>query len=168
MKYFVELDGEKVVVEIRERGGRTYVVRDGEEVEVELASVRDSGSYSLLLGRQSVPVVASGPNDDLLLTLGAETWKASVADERDALLAEALGERGGRKGGGVLRSVMPGIVREVRAAKGDAVRKGQSLLILEAMKMQNEVRADAEGTVAEVHVAAGTAVAKGAPLLTIS
>ncbi|MCG3134613.1 MAG: hypothetical protein HMLKMBBP_01927 [Planctomycetes bacterium] len=167
MKYFVELDGEKTVVEILERDGRIFAVRDGEPVPVELVAIRDSGSWSLLIGTQSVPVVASGPNDELTLTLGAETWRASVADERDTLLAEALGERGGRKGGGVLRSVMPGIVREVRVAKGDAVAKGQPLLILEAMKMQNEVRADADGTVTELHVTAGTAVAKGAPLVTI-
>ena len=167
MRYHVELDGEKVVVELIERDGRTYVLRDGAEVPVELAAVRHSGSYSLLLGLESVPVVAGGPNDDLVLTLGAETWKASVIDEREALLAEALGEKAGRRGGGVLRSVMPGIVREVRVAKGDTVVKGQALLILEAMKMQNEIRAAADGTIADVHVTAGTAVAKGDPLVTI-
>ncbi len=166
MKYHVTLDGEKTVVEILERSGRTFVVVDGAEVPVELASVRD-GSYSLLLGTKSVPVVASGANTELTLTLGAETWKASVVDEREALLEEALGERA-RKGGGTLRSVMPGIVREIRVAKGDAVKKGQPLLILEAMKMQNEIRADADGVIADVHVAAGTAVAKGDSLVTIA
>lgn len=166
MKYHVTLDGEKTVVEILERAGRTFVVVDGAEVPVELASVRD-GSYSLLLGTKSVPVVASGANTELTLTLGAETWKASVVDEREALLEAALGERA-RKGGGTLRSVMPGIVRELRVAKGDAVKKGQPLLILEAMKMQNEIRADADGVIADVHVAAGTAVAKGDSLVTIT
>jgi biotin carboxyl carrier protein len=134
---------------------------------VELVPVRDTGSYSLLLGYRSIPVVAHGPNDELVLTLGAETWKARVEDEREALLAAALGDRG-RSGGGTLKAVMPGIVREVRVAAGDAVRKGQALLILEAMKMQNEIRADADGVVAELHVAAGTAVAKGTPLVTLS
>lgn len=166
MKYHVTLDGEKTVVEILERAGRTFVVLDGAEVPVELASVRD-GSYSLLLGTKSVPVVASGANTELTLTLGAETWKASVVDEREALLEEALGERA-RKGGGTLRSVMPGIVREIRVAKGDEVKKGQPLLILEAMKMQNEIRADADGVIADVHVTAGTAVAKGDSLVTIA
>jgi pyruvate carboxylase subunit B len=166
MKYRVTLDGEKTTVEIVDRAGRTFVVIDGAEVPVELASVRDSGSYSLLLGTKSVPVVASGANEDMTLTLGAETWHATVVDEREALLAEALGDRA-RKGGGILRSVMPGIVRELRVTKGDTVTKGQPLLILEAMKMQNEVRADAGGTVKALHVAAGAAVAKGDPLVTL-
>jgi len=167
VKYFVTLDGERVEVDLVERDGRTVVLRDGEEVPVDLAPVRDSGSYALLLGVQSVPVVASGPSDDLFLVVGSETWRASVVDEREALLAESLGAAGGRRGGGVVRSVMPGIVREVRVAPGDAVTKGQPLLILEAMKMQNEVRADADGTVSAVHVTAGTAVAKGDSLVTL-
>lgn len=166
MKYHVTLDGERFDVEIVERGGCTFVLRDGAEVPVEFADVRRSCAYSLLLGGRSIPVVASGPNDDLTLTLGAETWKASVVDEREALAEAALGDRGPRSGGTV-RSVMPGIVREVRVRAGDPVRRGQALLILEAMKMQNEVRADSDGTVAEVHVAAGTAVAKGDALITV-
>jgi len=166
MKYQVVVDGETVVVELVERDGKTFVVADGAETPVELNAVRD-GAYSLLLGRQSLPVVASGPNDDLTLTLGSETWRVSVQDEREALAAAAFGGKAGRKGGGVLRAVMPGIVREVLVQPGQDVARGAPLLILEAMKMQNEVRADADGRVAEVHVKAGTTVAKGDPLVTI-
>jgi biotin carboxyl carrier protein len=166
VRYRVTLDGETVDVDLVERGGRTFVVEGGVEVAADLVSVR-SGAYSLLLGTQSLPVVASGPNDDLLLTLGSETWRACVQDEREALAAAAMGAKAGRKGGGVLRAVMPGIVREVLVAHGAAVARGTPLLILEAMKMQNEVRADADGTVLDVHVRAGVAVAKGDPLVTL-
>jgi biotin carboxyl carrier protein len=166
MKYQVVVDGDTVAVELVERDGKTFVVADGAETSVELHVVRD-GAYSLLLGRQSLPVVASGPNDDLTLTLGSETWRASVQDEREALAAAAFGGKAGRKGGGVLRAVMPGIVREVLVQTGQDVARGAPLLILEAMKMQNEVRADADGRVAGVHVKAGTTVAKGDPLVTI-
>lgn len=167
MKYHVTLDGEQIVVDLIERDGRTFVLRDGAEVPVDLATVRKGSAYSLVMGTESVPVVACGPNGDVVLTLGSETWKATVEDERERLLAEALGDKGGRRGGGTVKAVMPGIVRELRVAPGDAVRKGQPLLILEAMKMQNEVRADADGTVAEVHVTVGTTVAKGAALVTL-
>lgn len=167
MKYRVTVDGESETVELVERAGRTFAVRDGAEVPVELVAVR-SGAYSLLVGFESLPVVASGPNDDLTLTLGSETWRATVQDEREALAAAALGDKAGRKGGGVLRAVMPGIVRELLVEPGRAVARGTPLLILEAMKMQNEVRADADGTVAAVHVKPGVAVAKGDPLVTLS
>jgi glutaconyl-CoA/methylmalonyl-CoA decarboxylase subunit gamma len=167
MRYFVTLDGEKVEVELHERDGRTFVVRGGAEVPVDFVPVGADGAYSLLLGTESRRIVVAGPSDDLLLTIASEVWKASVVDEREALLAEALGDKAGGAHGGVVRAVMPGIVREVRVAAGDAVAKGQPLLILEAMKMQNEVRSPAAGSVAVLHVAPGTAVAKGDTLVTL-
>jgi len=171
VRYHVELDGERFEIDLVEHAGRVHAVHPdlngGAETPVELAPVRDNGSFSLLVGRAQLPVVASGPNDDLTLVLGAETWQAVVMDEREALARAAEGGGGARQGGGTLRSVMPGIVREVRVAVGDAVERGRPLLILEAMKMENEIRADADGTVGAVHVTPGTAVAKGDPLITL-
>jgi biotin carboxyl carrier protein len=62
---------------------------------------------------------------------------------------------------------MPGIVREVRVRKGEEVRKGQALCILEAMKMQNEIRATRPGVVESAGVAAGDTVEAGAALVSI-
>ena len=171
MKYHVDVDGESLEIELIERGGDVYAVHpelnDGAETRVELTPVRNSGSFSLLVGVRQLPVVSSGPNSDLTLVLGAETWQCSVMDERESLARAAEGGGGGRASGGVLKSVMPGIVREVRVAVGDAVERGQPLLILEAMKMENEIRADMDGTVTALHVAPGVAVAKGDQLITL-
>jgi len=171
MRYHVRIDGTEVVVVLERRDGATYAVHPdlpGGAVPVELSPVRDSGSYSLLVGTTSLPVVAAGALDDLTLVTGDETWHVEVRDERERLALEAEGAGGGRAGGGLVRSVMPGIVRELRVAEGDRVEKGRALLILEAMKMENEIRADADGTVTAVHVSPGTAVAKGDPLVTLS
>ena len=62
---------------------------------------------------------------------------------------------------------MPGRVVDVRVAAGDVVEAGQPLVVLEAMKMQNEIQADRAGTVERVHVAAGQAVEGGDPLVEI-
>jgi biotin carboxyl carrier protein len=62
---------------------------------------------------------------------------------------------------------MPGIVREVLVAEGDEVAAKAPLLVLEAMKMQNEVRADRPGCVAKIHAGPGTTVAKGDALVTL-
>jgi biotin carboxyl carrier protein len=167
VKYLVTLDGETTTVELVERGGRTFVVTKDGEVAADLARVRN-GAWSLVLGGRSVPVVAASADGELTLTLDSETWRTSVLDEREALAAAALGGTAARRGGGVQRAVMPGIVREVLVAPGAEVVRGAPLLILEAMKMQNEVRADAPGRVAQVHVAAGIAVAKGDPLVTLA
>jgi len=62
---------------------------------------------------------------------------------------------------------MPSVVKELRVKVGDAVAAKQPLLVLEAMKMENETRADHTGHVTKVHVATGQAVEKGALLVTI-
>jgi biotin carboxyl carrier protein len=162
----VTVDGQTLEVDLVERAGRLFVIRDGTEIPVELAVVRN-GAASLLIGRQSVPVVASGPNEDLTLTLGSETWRCSVVDEREAQAAAALGAKGARHSSGVVRAVMPGIVREILVRPGQEVRRGDALLILEAMKMQNEVRAEVPGRVSEIHVLTSVAVAKGDALVTL-
>jgi glutaconyl-CoA/methylmalonyl-CoA decarboxylase subunit gamma len=79
-------------------------------------------------------------------------------------------ERTGSDAGGgqqVVKSPMPGRVVKVLVAKGDAVQAGQALVVLEAMKMENEVRALAAGTVVEVHVTAGAKVEGHAALVTL-
>ena len=67
-----------------------------------------------------------------------------------------------------MKSVMPGVVVELLSAEGDAVEKGQPLLILEAMKMQNEIEAPLAGVVKTIHVGEGEAVGNGAKLVTIA
>jgi 3-methylcrotonyl-CoA carboxylase alpha subunit len=67
---------------------------------------------------------------------------------------------------GSLRAPMPGLVKLVRAVKGEAVTKGQPLLILEAMKMEHTIAAPADGVVEDVLYGVGDQVTDGAPLLT--
>jgi 3-methylcrotonyl-CoA carboxylase alpha subunit len=71
-------------------------------------------------------------------------------------------------GGGVIKALMPGRIVRVLVSKGDAVRKGASLLVLEAMKMENEIQAPADGIVDEVYVESGQTVEGGAELLHIA
>jgi biotin carboxyl carrier protein len=84
---------------------------------------------------------------------------------RSAEQAKKSTTGGGEK---AVKSPMPGRVVKVLVAKGDSVAVGQGLVVLEAMKMENEVKARAAGTVAEVHVAAGATVEGGAKLVTLA
>ncbi len=70
-------------------------------------------------------------------------------------------------GGETVQSPMPGTILDVKVAVGDTVSEGQVLMILEAMKMENEIMAGADGTVTAVMVNAGQAVEAGAALCTI-
>jgi biotin carboxyl carrier protein len=70
--------------------------------------------------------------------------------------------------GGIIKALMPGRVTRVLIAEGDSVRKGTGLLILEAMKMENEIPAPADGTVDRIFVSAGQTVESGAELVHLS
>lgn len=82
------------------------------------------------------------------------------------LLLEELGMTAtATKGPEVLLAPMPGLVLRVDATEGSAIEQGQTLIVLEAMKMENNLKSPAAGAIAEVYVQAGQAVEKGAKLL---
>ena len=99
------------------------------------------------------------------ITLGGATMHVEVIDPAAAKRRRREDEMGAT---GVVKALMPGRVVRVLVAKGDAVRKGTGLLILEAMKMENEIQAPADGTVDELFVEPGQTVDAGADLVHIS
>ena len=147
-----------VSVDFRGESGRVEI--GGRSVGIELVPHPD-GSFVALFedGRVVHGRVAPGKKDVRVRVRGAETALA-LFDRRDRVAASADLE-----GPAEVAAAMPGRVVEVRVTKGDRVAAGDLLLILEAMKMQNEIRAESEQVVAEVLCAAGQAVEAGAALI---
>ncbi len=165
MKYVVDVGGKEVAVEVLGRGSATRVLVDGEEMDATFSPIAGRAGWTLRLGERTHSVVIGARNGDSIVTVGSREFDVVVEDERERAAHAVRGA--GASGPRVVRSVMPGIVREVHVAEGDTVEDRGSLLVLEAMKMQNEIRADHGGTVTKVHVGPDTAVAKGDPLLTL-
>ena len=94
--------------------------------------------------------------------------RVKLEDERTRAAHAATGGPRAAVGRAEVKSVMPGVVKEVRVSAGARVEAGQSLLILEAMKMENEIKAPLGGVIEALPVRAGQAVEKGALLLTIA
>jgi biotin carboxyl carrier protein len=92
---------------------------------------------------------------------------AKAESERTRALAAALGQKTGGAGEGSLTSPMPGRVLKVLVTEGDAVDAGTPLVVVEAMKMENELSAARSGTVRKVHVTPGQNVESGARLVEI-
>lgn len=139
---------------------------DGQPADVTTTRLAD-GRYQLVVDGQSFEVVVApdGRPGRYTATVNGRSMALAVQDEQDLLL-----ERFGLDdaAGAALREVhapMPGLVLAIEVAEGDEIEEGQGLLVLEAMKMENELRAQAAGRVRKVHVAAGDAVAKGALLI---
>ena len=93
-----------------------------------------------------------------------ETERERVIRERfSELMASAEG--GGRSGQSIVSAPMPGLVRSIQVSVGDTVEKGSTLLVLEAMKMENSITCAESGTIRSIFVEPGTSVEKGTRLL---
>lgn len=167
MKYVVEVEGQPVEVEVTDGpDGPRVAVAGGAAQPARLAGA-PAPLYSLELGARRVALVAEpDPLEagQLLVQLdGRPPLKVRAQDARAR--AAGRGAAGGKKGPRTLKSPMPGVIVEVRVEVGVAVEGGSVLLVLEAMKMQNELRAEGPAKVAHVHVKKGQSVAAGAKLL---
>jgi pyruvate carboxylase subunit B len=164
VKYYVTVGSRMFEVDLA--GAEIRV--DGDVVTAEMSPVPGTPLHHLLLGAESWSVAAEALDTDTWV-LGAvgERRAVSVLDERTRQIQELTGKRAGGPRGGVVRAPMPGLVVRVEVAAGDTVAAGAGLVVVEAMKMENELRAPAAGLVKEIHVAAGAAVETGAPLVTL-
>jgi biotin carboxyl carrier protein len=166
VKYYVSVNGRNHEVELIERAGKRLVKVDGKDLDLDYAEVDDLGQVVLLSQGKSYGLSIEGDETRVAITIAGHFYDVELEDERER--AAHAAERAAGKGGGTVTSVMPGVVVEVLVKNGASVEKGDPLLILSAMKMQNEIAAPSRGTVKEVHVSAGQAVSTGAKLVTLS
>lgn len=165
MRYYVTVNGRDHEVELVERLGELSVTVDGAPLEVRYEEVDLLGQVALFAGLKSYGMSIEGDQNRITATIAGHLYEVFIEDERERAAHAAERAAGGR--GGVLNAVMPGVVVELLVSAGDAVEAGQPLLILEAMKMQNEIAAEVAGVISAVHVSKGQAVEGGAKLVTI-
>jgi acetyl/propionyl-CoA carboxylase alpha subunit len=123
------------------------------------------GIGRLVNGKASVPVVVEGTGSDWVVTLRGRRIPVAVRSWRERILAEAETAAAAHGGPIAVTATLPGLIVAVAVSVGEDVAEGALLLTIEAMKMQNQVRAPRAGRVIEVSVEAGATVATGAPLL---
>jgi biotin carboxyl carrier protein len=166
MRFVATIGGEEVAVEVTGAGGR-YRLRVGEQVWDVDARRTPPGSYSLLIDG-TVHVADVAEQDGVsVVDVGGERHEVRV-EEATRHVIRTRGGAGGGRGGQTLTAPLPGRVTHVAVRAGDEVKPGDPLLVIEAMKMENEFRAAAGGTVAEVRVAPGQAVNAGDVLVVVT
>jgi biotin carboxyl carrier protein len=162
MKYLVQVDGQAIEVEID--GER--VVLDGETYHVTLGAVPGTPLRQLMVdGRPVILSVESLGRGRWALSQGGDRLELEVLDERTRHIRSLAGGGDNRKVLDVLKAPMPGLVVRVPIKPGDAVSAGTGLVVLEAMKMENELTAPGPAIIKAVRVAPGEAVEKGQVLL---
>jgi biotin carboxyl carrier protein len=165
VKYYVSVNGQPHEVSVVERLGELVVTVDGEPMEIEYEEVDRLGQVAVRVGRTSFGISIEGDEHAVTATIAGHVYAVEIEDERERAAHAAA--RAAAKGGGLIKSVMPGVVVQILVQPGEAVTKGQALLVLEAMKMQNEIAAPADGVVKQVHVAEREAVGSGTKLVTL-
>jgi biotin carboxyl carrier protein len=161
MKYTTIINEQIFEVEILEDG---KLLVNGNEHSVDFLWLSES-LYSIIKDNRSLELGIEENDGHYEVLLEGRLYEGQVLDQRAMLLLN-------RKGGLVLNSgevasPMPGLIVEVSVAEGDSVTSGQTVVILESMKMQNELKAPRDGVVEAVNVAQGQSVEKGTLLLTV-
>ncbi len=165
MKLEVHIGGRVRSVEIARQGARLLASLDGRTVEADAVEIA-GGVYSLLVNGQAFEVRVQPVKDGLRVQSGGEEFAAQVLDPRIW-----RGKRGGvleAEGRQQVIAPMPGKVVRLLVKSGDLVEAGQGLLVVEAMKMQNEIHSPKTGRVERVLVSEGQAVNAGEVLAVIA
>ncbi|HEY8832736.1 MAG TPA: biotin/lipoyl-containing protein [Gemmatimonadaceae bacterium] len=166
MKYVVEVNGERKAVAVGSEGVSYEAALPQHS---ELSDIEGSPIRMLKIGTMVYRVVVQRRQGRGRYTLWIDGYRfeAEALDERTRAIRDVSAASAGPIGPAPVRAPMPGLIVRVNVKVGDAVHAGQGIVVMEAMKMENELRATAAGTVKSVEVAPGTAVEKGALLVAL-
>ena len=170
MKLWVTVAGREAEVTFHALGDRVVVESDGRHIEADFVRLPDGEVYSLLIGGRShvVRVSPGAPGSDALdVEVRGTVIPVEVRHPLEKMLQAVSGGRTTSRGE-TLAAPMPGVVVAIRVKPGDAVKAGQAVVVVEAMKMQNELAVTHDGIVREVLVSERAAVAAGQPLVRLS
>lgn len=161
MKYTTIINEQQFEVEIQTDGS---VLVNGKRYDVDFLEL-GSSLFSIIRDTESKELAIDGNQGEYELLLDGRLYEARVLDPRSMLM---LNRKGGLQlDSGELHAPMPGLIVDVLVNKGDVVEKGETVVILESMKMQNELKAPSAGTVQTISTEAGATVDKNQLLLTI-
>jgi biotin carboxyl carrier protein len=166
MAFIARLGEQTYLVEIEESGKGLYKIAiDGNEFLVD-GKKTGRTNYSLIVDNRSFEIEVDNTEDEYRVLVDGRNYRVNLIDERRARVDGAEGgiQLQGRQKVSV---PMPGKVIAVLVSEGDTVEKGQGLVIVEAMKMENEVRSPVGGEIKEVKVKPGEAVEGGAVLVVV-
>jgi biotin carboxyl carrier protein len=159
--YHVTVNGRELTVH---PGADGSVSVDGKEQTHDVKRVSLT-EFSVVIGTRQIKVIVSADDEGFDVIAGDFRGRVSVESERGRLLRRYARSTGGLSARLEVHAPMPAMVVRLEVGVGDEVRAGQPLIVLEAMKMENELLASGSGRVKAVYAIAGKAVEKGELLL---
>ena len=163
MKYVVDLNGQRHEVQI---DGDIVVLGD-ETVTAHLEDIDGTPVRLVTIGREVHRVVArrGATRGSYTLWVDGHRFEGEALDERTRAIRDITAASSKFSGPAPVNAPMPGLVVRINVAVGDKVEAGQGVVVMEAMKMENELRASAPGIVKAIHAEVGKAVEKGTTLV---
>lgn len=166
MKLRVDMDGETYLLNVARNGAHSDYELQGSESVSGKASVIEvmPGVFSVLLHHQSFTVDVAPHGDGWDVWVAGKRHQVSIADARDRSgKSKKISDTGPIE----VRAQMPGKVIKVLVQAGETVEAGQGVMVVEAMKMQNEMKSPKDGVISKIYAAEGVTVAAGETLLTV-
>ncbi|MBX3132884.1 MAG: acetyl-CoA carboxylase biotin carboxyl carrier protein subunit [Gemmatimonadaceae bacterium] len=163
MKYIVEIDGERHEVDLAD-GQATYA---GSAAAAALLEVQGSPVHVVNVGGKQYQAVVKRevPKGRYVLWIDGWRFELDALDERARAIRDLSAAAAGAQGPAPVVAPMPGLIVRLHVQVGDQVEAGQPVVVMEAMKMENELRAQAAGRVKAIHAQSGKAVEKGMVLV---
>jgi biotin carboxyl carrier protein len=169
-RYYVQAGDETLEIEVEEDGDQ-LLVRVGEHrLSVDLRKVSDPSLFSLIVDNHSYELLvepAEPGSDELDILVEGEHYRLLVQDEWARRLATIQRRSRVAEGDLEIKAPMPGVVLALEVEAGAQVKHGQGLLVLGAMKMENQIKAPRDGVVKSIDVETGQTVEQGKVLLVI-
>ncbi|NIA10362.1 MAG: biotin/lipoyl-binding protein [Nitrospiraceae bacterium] len=166
MAYIAKLDNVEYKVDVDEVEANKFEVAIDDKSYMVDTQLTESNVYSLIVNGESFETDVDSKDGTFDVVTEGDLFKIEVMDE---LKLKMLARRGGgaAEGKQIIKSEMPGAIIDVKVKVGDEVKEGDVLLILEAMKMQNEIKSPKDGEVKEVFVKAGENIDADAKMVVV-
>lgn len=164
MKYITKVNGIDFEIDIRPDG---KLLVNGEERHIDFLPFSDPSLFSLIMDNLSHEVLVDERDGQFEVLIRGRLFTAEVLDERTQLLGKHDSALDVDTGEISIRAPMPGLVVAIPVSEGQEIKKGQTVVILESMKMQNELKAPRDGVVQRISATAGTSVEQNKVLVTL-
>jgi biotin carboxyl carrier protein len=169
MDYLVKIEGKEYIVTIDSSTHPPQIKVNGKPFKTRFSARSDNSHIQLLMENRSYDVEVvkqkNSQNGDFSVFIYGREFSLYAEDERLAKIREVAGMGPGGDTHKEVRAPMPGLVTRILKNPGDRVKRGESLILVEAMKMENELKSLVDGTIKEVKVKEGQSIDKNALLV---
>ncbi len=167
MQFFAKISPKEFQIAVNDSGQKNIIKIDGKTAQVEFQEVGSGNLFSLLVNQRSYQTFIERRTNGYLVTVNNHKYFVELEDERTRQIRQLIKTDEQVHRQVEIKAPMPGLIVKINVKEGDVVRKGDSLIFIEAMKMENDIRASAAGRVKKIFKKEKASVDKDAVLMLI-